>query len=93
MPESVFDFDGIECAPAISPDNSKLAFLSDLNGKLQIWVYDFKDKKFNQPFNTTVYNFSEYWPQIKWKDANTIMFTGYSDERGGDVSLFSISVE
>jgi len=48
-PEPVFDSDGIECAPAISPDNSKLAFLTDLNGKLQVWVYDFINGKFCQP--------------------------------------------
>lgn len=92
-PESVFDFDGIECSPTISPDNSKIAFLTDLNGKLQIWVFYFKDNKFYQPFDTNVYNFSEYWPRIIWKDNNTILFTAYSEERGGDYSLFSISIE
>jgi Tol biopolymer transport system component len=92
-PESVFDFDGIECSPTISPDNSKIAFLTDLNGQLQIWVYNFKDNKFYQPFDTNDYNFSEYWPRIIWKDNNTILFTAYSEERGGDYSLFSISIE
>jgi Tol biopolymer transport system component len=85
-PEPVFNSQRIECTPALSSDNSKLAFLSDLNGSLQIWVYDFKDNKFHQPFDTNIYDFSEIWSQIKWKDNNTILFAN----RNG---LYSISVE
>jgi Tol biopolymer transport system component len=85
-PEPVFNSNRIECTPAVSPDNSKLAFLTNLNGRLQIWVYDFKDNKFHQPFDTNIYDFSEIWSQIKWKDNNTILFAN----RYG---LYSISVE
>lgn len=92
-PEPVFSFDGIKCSPIISPDNLKMAFLTDLNGKLQLWVYNFENKRFSQPFNNNSYSFSEYWPRIIWKDNNTIFFTAYSEERGGDYSLFSISIE
>lgn len=91
--EPVFNLNGIECAPAISPDNSKLAFLTDLSGKLQIWIYDFKDQKYSQPFDNDVYSFSETWSQIKWENNNTVLFTGYSEDRGGEDALFSISVE
>jgi Tol biopolymer transport system component len=91
--EPVFNSDKLECNPSISPDNSKLAFLSDLNGKLQIWIYNFTDNKFYQPFDNKGYNFLETWSQIKWKDNNTILFTAFSEENGGDYSIFSISVE
>ena len=91
-PEPVFDFDGIECAPAISPDNSSIAFLSDLSGKLQIWVYDFTGNRFYQPINSISYDFSEYWSEIKWKDNNTVFFTAFSKETL-DISLFSMTVE
>lgn len=91
--EPIFNFNGVDCTPAISPDNSKLAFLTDLNGKLQIWIYNFNDNKFLQPFDANVYDFSEYWSQVEWRDNNTIMFTGISLEQGNKESLFSISVE
>ena len=92
VPEPVFDFDGIECAPAVSPDNSKIAFLSDLSGKLQIWVYSFTDNRFYQTFNNSNYDFSEYWSEIKWKDNKTLFFTAFSSEEAEN-SLFTITVE
>ncbi len=92
-PEAVFDFSGIECLPAVSPDNSKLAFLADLNGTIQIWIYNFNNKKFSQLFDTDVYYLSETWSQIRWKDNNTILFTGFSEETGHESSLFSVTVE
>jgi hypothetical protein len=92
-PEPVFKSDRIECTPSISPDNSKLAFLTDLNGQLQIWIYYFGDNRLCEPFDTDIYYFSETWSQIKWEDNFTILFTAYSEERGGDYSLYSISVE
>jgi Tol biopolymer transport system component len=36
--ESVTDFDGLESAGAISPDGSLAAFLSDRDGKIDVWV-------------------------------------------------------
>jgi WD40-like Beta Propeller Repeat len=93
IPEPLFDFKGIKCSPAVSPDNSKLAFLTDLNGQLQIWIYNFTENKFSQPLNTADYSFSEYWSQIRWKDDNTLLFTAYSASKGGQNSLYSITVE
>ncbi len=93
IPEPVFDFNGVDCSPQISPDNSKIAFLTDLNGKLQIWIYYFEDKKFYQPFDKNIYSFMKEWSQIKWKDNKTIFYTAYSEEIDGDYSLFSISIE
>ena len=91
--EPVFISNYIECSPSISPDNSKLAFLTNFNGKVQIWIYTFIDSKFHQPFDNSSYDLSENWSKIKWINNNTILFTGYSAEKGGDASLFSITVE
>lgn len=91
--EPVFRTPGIECIPVPSPDNSKLAFLADLSGKLQVWIYDFNERKLSQPFDSKDYSFSEVWSQIKWKNDHTLLFAAYSTEKGGDISLYSISVE
>ncbi|MBN1792040.1 MAG: PD40 domain-containing protein, partial [Bacteroidales bacterium] len=91
--EPVFRTPGIECIPVPSPDNSKLAFLSDLSGRLQVWIYDFNSGKLSQPFDTRDYDFSEVWSQIRWKNDHTLLFAAHSAEKGGDISLFSISVE
>ena len=92
-PEPIFSSNNIECSPSISPDNSRLAFIADYNGKLQIWIYSFLDSKFHQPFDSNSYDVSEVWSRIKWIDNKTILFSGYSEEKGGDQSLFSITVE
>lgn len=86
IPEPVLDSPWIECTPVMSPDNSKIAFLSDFRGKLQIWVYDYTNNKLNQPFDTDIYSFDVVWSQLKWKNNNTILFAN----RDG---LYSISVE
>jgi len=90
MPEPVFNSKGIECTPAISPDNSKLAFLANYNGSLQIWIYNFLYDEFYQPFDTNDFNFSEIWSLIRWKDNNTILFTACTVT---DAALFSLTVE
>ena len=90
-PEPIFTSNKIECSPSISPDNSKIAFITDYNGKLQIWIYSFLDSKFHQPFDSNSYDLSETWSRIKWIDDKTILFSGYSEEKGGDESLFSIT--
>lgn len=90
MPEPVFNTKGSECNPAISPDNSKLAFLANYNGSLQIWIYNFLYDEFYQPFDTNDFDFSDIWSLIRWKDNNTILFTACTET---DAALFSISVE
>lgn len=92
-PEPVFEFSGTECLPLVSPDNSKLAFLTDLNGTIQVWLYNFRNKKFSQPFDTDVYHMSEIWSQLRWKDNNTIFFTGFCEDTGHESSLFSITIK
>ena len=91
--EPVFRTPGIECITVPSPYNSKLAFLTDLSGKLQVWIYDFNARKLSQPFDTKDYNFSEVWSQIRWKNDHILLFAAYSAEKGGDISLYSISIE
>lgn len=91
--QPVFRTPWIECIPVPSPDNLKLAFLTDLSGRLQVWLYDFSNKKLSQPFDTKDYHFSEVWSQIRWKNDHTLLFAAYSAEKGGDISLYSISVE
>lgn len=90
IPEPIFNSNVIECTPAISPDNSKLAFLADFNGKLQVWIYNFLDNEFYQPFDTNNYQFSEIWSLIRWKNNNTILFTASTES---DAALFSITIE
>ncbi len=86
IPEPVFNSNRIECTPSISPDNTKLAFIADYNGRLNIWVYNLIDSKFHQTFDNELYDFSEVWTQIKWRDNNTILYTSRS-------GIYSISVE
>jgi hypothetical protein len=76
----------LELLPAVSPDNTKLAFLSDYSGKFEIWFYDLTNGRLKQLFDNDSFNFDEVWAGLKWKDNKTLLF---SDRK----SLWSVSTE
>ncbi|MFN8241009.1 MAG: hypothetical protein U0X39_09680 [Bacteroidales bacterium] len=84
--EPVFSTTWTECSPVVSPDNSRIAFLSNYNGKLQAWIYVIDSGKLIQPIETGTYSFSEVWSQLKWKNNNILLFANQE-------SIFSMTVE
>ena len=62
--------------PSISPDQKKIAFISNRSGFNQVWVYHNDSKSFSQ---ITGYSNNESliyeWSSIEWMDSSTIVFT------------------
>ena len=62
--------------PSVSPDQAKIAFISNRSGMNQVWIYHIYKKTFSQ---ITGYSNNESlsyeWSNIEWLDNSTIVFT------------------
>ncbi len=72
----LFVSDWNDYSPSISPDNKKIAFISDRSGSNQIWLYSLENKSLKQ---LTGFSENEYvdnsWNKIEWFDNLYILFT------------------
>ena len=66
-------------APSISPDQKKIAFLSNRSGMSQVWIYHTDSKTFSQitgySDSETYYKSESATSNIEWLDNSTIVFT------------------
>ena len=75
----VFESQWNDYTPSISPDQKKIAFISNRSRTNQVWIYDIDNKTYSQ---ITGYSNDEYgesveptWNTIQWLDNSTITFT------------------
>ena len=72
----LFVSDWNDYSPSISPDNKKIAFISDRSGSNQVWLYSLENKSLKQ---LTGFSGNEYvdnsWNRIEWIDNLYILFT------------------
>lgn len=66
-----------DSSPSVSPDNSKIAFVSSRTGDSEIWVYDFVSGKYTQVTGNPAYNFDSRYSNIQWSGNNEILITAY----------------
>lgn len=71
--------DWSDSSPSISPDNSKIAFISSRTGDSEIWVYDFVSEKYTQVTGNPAYNFDSRYSNIQWVSNNEMVITAYKD--------------
>lgn len=71
--------DWSDSSPSVSPDNSKIAFVSSRSGDNEIWVYDFVSDKYSQVTGNPAYNFDTRYSNIQWVSDNEILITAYKD--------------
>ena len=70
---TIFESKWNDYSPSISPDQKKIAFISNRSGMSQVWIYHTDSKTFSQ---ITGYSKSEStWSNIEWLDNSTIVFT------------------
>jgi len=77
----VFESQWNDYIPSISPDQKKIAFVSNRSKMNQVWIYHIDSKTYSQ---ITGYSLSDYVNQhdyIQWLDNSTVVFT-ISDSQG-----------
>ena len=74
---SIITSDWNDYAPSLSPDQQKLAFISDRSGSFQVWIYDYIFQSYRQ---ITGYQQKEFTDpvmiqsNIEWMDNSSICF-------------------
>jgi Tol biopolymer transport system component len=73
---TVIDSDWNDFYPVVSPDKTKIAFISNRSGTNQVWIYYISNGNYKQitGYNTEDY-LNEYWDRIEWLDYQHIFFT------------------
>lgn len=75
----VFVSDWSDSSPSVSPDNSKIAFISSRTGDSEIWVYNFVSAKYSQITGNPEYNFDSRYSNVQWVSNNEILITAFKD--------------
>jgi TolB protein len=78
--------------PAVSPDQSKIAFISDRSGTDQIWLYEPASDRYRQVTGDGRFDILTYWGKLEWPDGNRILFTGYEHGNDPDYGIFAVEV-
>lgn len=74
--------------PSISPDNRKIAFISDRSGSDQIWLYSMDNNSLKQLTGfPSLGGVDRWWNRIEWTDNSNILFTL------GDSKLVKLKIE
>jgi len=75
----VLSSDWSDSSPSVSPDNSRIAFISSRSGDSEIWVYNFVSAKYSQITGSPGYNFDSRYSNVQWVSNNEILITAYKD--------------
>jgi len=75
----VLSSDWSDSSPSVSPDNSKMAFISSRTGNDEIWIYDFSSTRYIQVTGNPGYYFDSRYSNIQWLSNDEILITGYKD--------------
>jgi Tol biopolymer transport system component len=74
--DKIIDSDWDDFYPVISPDKTKIAFISNRSGTNQVWIYYINRGDYKQ---ITGYDaedsMNEYWDRVEWFDDQNIYFT------------------
>ncbi|MBP3363289.1 MAG: PD40 domain-containing protein, partial [Pseudomonas sp.] len=83
--EQITNFEGLNGAPAWSPDGSKLAFVLSKDGNAEIYVMDLASRGLTRVTNNPAIDTEPFWG----KDGSTIYFTS---DRGGKPQIYKTNV-
>lgn len=83
--EQITNFEGLNGAPAWSPDGSRLAFVLSKDGNPDIYVMNMASRQLSRVTNGQGINTEPFWG----KDGSTIYFTS---DRGGKPQIYKSSV-
>jgi len=68
-----------ERTPFPSPDNTKIAFISDRTGNDELWIYELVNSKYKQVTGESSYDFDSRYSYIQWLNNDQILITVFKD--------------
>jgi len=73
---NIFESKWNDYNPSLSPDQKKIAFISNRSGFNQVWIYHIDSKTFSQITGYSLNeSFTYEWDKIEWLDNSTVVFT------------------
>jgi hypothetical protein len=76
-----------EWSPALSPDETKIAFISLRTHDDEIWLYDMVNNSYRQLTGDQAFNFDSRYSNIEWLGNNQILITAFEDTKSVAVKL------
>lgn len=73
--------------PSVSPDNSKIAFISDRTGKDELWICCLTTMKYAQITGGLSYHFDSRYTNIQWLTNNEIVLTLFENRTAKAVKI------
>ena len=67
--------------PSLSPDNSRIAFISDRTGDDEVWLFDQGSAKLRQVTTASSYHFDSRYSNIQWLNNNELLITVYQETK------------
>lgn len=75
-----------DIAPSLSPDNSKIAFISDRSGRNELWTYDLQTSGYRQ-ITGSQYVFDARYSNLQWVDNDQMLITVFDGENSIPVTI------
>ena len=76
-----------ERTPALSPDNTKLAFISDRSGEDELWTYNFVSGTYVQITGESNYHFDSRYTNLQWLTNDQILITVFKNDKSTAVRI------
>ena len=73
--DKVFESKWNDYIPSISPDQKKIAFVSNRSRINQVWIYHIDNKTYSQITGYSIHEYVNEHDNIEWQDNSTIIFT------------------
>jgi Tol biopolymer transport system component len=73
--------------PSRSPDETKIAFISDRSGEYELWIYDMTDSKYIQVTGEASYHFDSRYTSLQWLSNEEMLITIFEDSKSKAVKI------
>ncbi len=74
-------------SPSLSPDNTKIAFISGRTGRSELWIYDLTTFTFSQVTGGSSYSFESRSTNLQWLSNSEMLITLYDDSKSIAVKI------
>jgi hypothetical protein len=75
----IIQSDWYDRAPSLSPDETKIAFISSRSGEDELWIYDLTNSKFIQVTGEASYHFDSRYTNLQWLSNDEMLITIFED--------------